>query len=118
MNTILFSGKASPFGGLSNEQELVNICPKEFKRDNKWSDLADMIFFKGADTRNWKYKSLDKDTQNKQKTCLMGLLSTFGIKHEDKSAVGGWMLSEILEELPNFLPNPKSEKEIEEIIGS
>lgn len=97
----LFSGKARVMGGLSNEDSLAKICPEEFKKDNKWSDLANSIFFKGADTTNWNYKSSNVEEQTKQKNCLMGLLQTFGLSHEDKEAVAGWMLSEILNKIPN-----------------
>lgn len=30
----------------------------------------------------------------------MGLLQTFDIPHEDKESVAGWMLSEMLNEIP------------------
>ena len=96
----MFSGKASVLGGLSNENRLAEICPDEFKKDNKWSDLANKIFFSGADTINWNYKSFSKEEQKKQKTCLIGVLKTFGLSHEDKESVAGWMLFEMLNEIP------------------
>jgi hypothetical protein len=96
----LFAGKSSPFGGLSNEAELVKECPAEFMKDNKWSSFASKIFFNGAHTENWDWKTTDKDEAIKQFICLRGLLGTFGIKHEDKEAVAGWMLSEMLNEIP------------------
>ena len=79
MITELFSGKARMLGGLSNEDRLAKICPEEFKKDNEWSDLANKIFFCGVDTSKWDYKSPNKEIQDNQKTCLMGLLRTFGL---------------------------------------
>lgn len=94
----LFAGEPNPFGGLSNEQELTKIFPKEFNERNKWSDLASSIFFGGANTEDWKFK--DKTQRQKQLNCLRGLLGTFGISHGAKEAIGGWMLSEMLVEIP------------------
>ena len=98
----LFSGTAYPFGGLSNEQKLVKLCPDEFKKSNKWSKLAMKLFYDGGSTHHWKYKN--DDLKSKQFSCLKGLLGTFEIKHEDKAAIAGWMLSEMLDELPDYLP--------------
>lgn len=63
MKTELFSGKANSFGGLSNERTLAKICPDEFKKNNKWNDLASSIFFRGADTTDWNYKSSSRGTE-------------------------------------------------------
>lgn len=101
---ILFSGTPEPFGGLTNEHELVKRCPEDFKGANLWSSYASKVFFLGADIQNWGWKSADKEIQKRQLGCLKGLLSTYGIAHEDKEAVAGWMLSEMLTEVPEYLP--------------
>lgn len=103
MNLELFSGKPSPFGGLSNERELVKICPEDFKNNwtsNKWCNYASKLFFSGGSIKNWKWKTIDTADREIQLRCFYGLLGTFGIPHESKEAVAGWMLSEMLEELP------------------
>lgn len=107
MELKLFSGVASPFGGLSNEQELVKLCPEKFKKENDWGEYAIKIFYSGGIISKWKYKNTDKKEQNKQRACFKGLLSTFGIPHEDKEAVSGWMLSEMLTEVPKYIPRDK-----------
>lgn len=99
----LFSGKPEFLGGLSNEEALVKICPKQFMIDNLWSQYASMIFFGGGSTKEWKWRTEDQAIRNRQLSFLKGLLSTFGIKHEHKEAVAGWMLSEMLTEVPRVI---------------
>ena len=108
MSLILFKGDAGFLGGLSNEKELTKQCPNSFKENNPWSDYAMKLFFNGGNLKNWKYKDLNKKAQTKQFSCFKGLLSTFGIPHEDKEAVAGWMLSEMLTEVPEYLSHNKS----------
>ena len=97
---ILFSGAPSFLGGLSNEEELVKCCPKDFMQRNEWSDYAMQIFFAGGSCKDWKWKFNDEGVRKQQLACFKGLLGTFGIKHEHKEAVAGWMLSEMLTEVP------------------
>jgi len=96
----LFEGKAGMLGGLSNEEQLVKLCPAQFKQENKWSKYASELFFSGGNKKNWQWKTSDKEEQKKQFACFRGLLSTWGIKHEHKEAVAGWMLSEMLTDVP------------------
>ncbi len=103
----LFAGNGQPFGGLSNERELAKLCPPEFKRGNPWSSYASRVFFGGANIANWKWKSDDEAVRRHQKGCFHGLLGTFDLKHEDKEAVAGWMLSEMLTEVPEYVPGKK-----------
>ena len=104
MNRRLFAGEPGVFGGLSNEDELVKICPDEFiDRHNKWSEYCSKIFFSGADISNWKWKVEHKTEQLNQLRCFRALLGSFAIKHEHKEAVAGWMLSEMLTEVPEYL---------------
>jgi hypothetical protein len=103
MSEILFSGTPSPFGGLSNERELARQCPPEFKRRNPWSDAAMLLFFRGGKLNHWLWKSADPQIASKQLRCFKGLISTFDLKHEDKEAVAGWMLSEMLTSVPDHV---------------
>ncbi len=104
MKNALFTGKPEPFGGLSNERELAKQCPPEFKKTNKWSDAAMRLFFSGGNIAHWKWKSEDPEERKKQKQCFTSVLGTFDLKHEDKEAVAGWMLSEMLSEVPSHIP--------------
>ena len=104
MSHTLFEGEAGLLGGLSNEEDLVKQCPDSFKENNSWSDYASKLFFSGGTIGNWKYKDTEKEKQIKQFSCFKGLLSTFGIPHEDKEAIAGWMLSEMLVEVPKYVP--------------
>lgn len=104
---VLFAGKPQLFGGLSNECELAEACPAEFKRGNPWSSYARRVFFGGANIANWKWKSSDEAERRHQKACFQALLGTFDLKHQDKEAVAGWMLSEMLTEVPEYVPGKK-----------
>lgn len=100
---LIFAGKAQAFGGLSNERELVSLCPEEFKRRNPWSDYVSKIFFGGANISNWNWKSQDLEKQARQLSCFGCLLGGWGLRHEDKEAIAGWMLSEMLTETPEYI---------------
>lgn len=103
MNSKLFSGTEELLGGLSNEEELVGLCPEEFKkRDNPWTRLASNLFHDGGNISHWKWKR-DKEKDN-ELSCLRGILGSFGVSHKDKEAIAGWMLSEMLIELPEYKP--------------
>ncbi len=103
-SNILFSGKISPFGGLSNEKQLFQACPSEFRdwQYNEFCKYAESIFFSGASYKNWSWKTQDAIEQLKQLTILRALLRSFESKHEHKIAIAGWMLSEILNEVPKL----------------
>ena len=103
MGNILFEGESGFLGGLSNEAELAKQCPDSFRDRNAWSDYASQIFFNGAKIHSWKFKDPNKEVQIKQFSCFKGLLGTFAIPHEDKEAVAGWMLSEMLMEIPEYI---------------
>ncbi|MGD1003365.1 MAG: hypothetical protein ABR884_02200 [Minisyncoccia bacterium] len=107
--SILFIGKPEMLGGLSNEEQLVKECPPEFHKDNPWSNYASELFFKGGKIANWKWKSDDPTERRRQMNCFDGLLGTFGIGHNEKESVAGWMLSEMLAEVPEYVPPEKND---------
>lgn len=107
MNTKLFAGAPGFLGGLSNETELAKECPLEFKEENKWSSAAMSLFYLGGNIGGWKWKSDDKEVKSRQLSCFKGVISGFGLRHEDKEAVAGWMLSEMLAEVPKHVPSKK-----------
>jgi hypothetical protein len=96
---LLFEGSIS-FAGLSNERELAKLCPAEFRKPNRWSRYAMKIFYSGGSTANWKWRSDNPEERGYQRKCWVAILSGFDLSHEDKTAVSGWMLSEMLTEVP------------------
>ncbi len=99
----LFNGEPMPLGGLSNEEKLAKLCPDEFQRGNPWSDYAMTLFYRGGKISNWSWKSYDDQIKGRQMACFKGLLGSFGVSHEGKTAVAGWMLSEMLTEVPEHI---------------
>ena len=101
----LFSGDpGSFFGGLFNERDLAEACPDEFRQANDWSTYAMKLFFNSVSIANWKWRSNDKEERRRQHDCFRALLGTFVLSNEDKEAVAGWMLSEMLTEVPEYVP--------------
>jgi len=97
----LFSGHSQVFGGLSNECQLARVCPPQFKEsDNAWSIYAETICSKKVDITKWKWKSLKRIEKISQVLCLYTILGTHGLMNQDTVAVAGWMLSEMLLEIP------------------
>jgi hypothetical protein len=100
MEEILFSGTTDMRGCLSNERELLELCPDEFHGDNAWADYAFWSYFAGGATIHWKWKSSDSGVKDRQFACFMALLKTCDLDWLDRDAIAGWMLSEMLEEIP------------------
>lgn len=99
---ILFEGEAM-LSGLSNERELAKACPEKFKKhwmNDPWCKMAMNIFYCGGVINHWKWRTKEMAVFKKQFGCFRALLSGFGLSHEDKIAVAGWMLSEMLTEVP------------------
>lgn len=105
--TLLFAGRPEFLGGLTNEEELAKACPGQFRDDNSWSNYTMQLFFRGGTVSNWEWKSDDKAERTRQFNCFHGLLGTFGLSQADKEAVAGWMLSEMLKEVPEYIPPKK-----------
>lgn len=104
---ILFSGELGFFGGLSNGRDLVEVCPVEFKQDNQWSNYAKKLFSRGGNTDKWKWKSEDPAERRRQGLCFEASLIGPDLSSEDKAAVAGWMLSEMLTEVPEQVSRGK-----------
>lgn len=98
----LFAGEPISSGGLTNEKELVRICPETFRRGNEWSHLAIILKHKEYETFNWRWKSKDPHEQHHQLERLQAILRSFGLRLEDIYAVAGWMLSEMLTQIPEL----------------
>ena len=93
---------ASVFGQIPNMREVIKACPPEFKNyQNPWNKLANYIFFHGLDFDI----SISAETREEADAKLQYLstwLRSFDPEHEQKSAVGGWLLSLMLEDLPKY----------------
>jgi hypothetical protein len=109
-NERLFAGQPGILGGLSNEDELAGLCPEEFKNKNPWSDYAMKLFYRGGNIANWKWKSNYGSARRHQRGCFSGLLGTFSLPYQAKTAVAGWMLSEMLSEVPEYVPDEETKK--------
>src|SRR3989344_6016502 len=97
----LFAGESLPLGGLSNENDLAEICPQEFKSTgNRWSGFARLISRGGINAAgnywNWRWKSTSLNEREYQLRLLLNLLdTTFVLNFENRVAIAGWMLSEM-----------------------
>jgi hypothetical protein len=97
---ILFSGDADGMGGLSNEEDLVRLCPKEFNMGNSWCVRIYNMTYEVMDTHSWKWREKNPDKQKHQLDCLKNMMSSLFVPFDEKVAVGGWMLSKMLLEIP------------------
>lgn len=98
----LFAGEPISSGGLTNERELVRICPETFRRGNDWSYFAMRLKHRKYETSNWMWKSKDLHKQHHQLERLQGILRSLGLELGDMYAVAGWMLSEMLTQIPEL----------------
>lgn len=100
--SLLFSSNLCPTSSFSDGQRLIEMCPSRFGHGNSWSDAALLLFLENdnVDTSDWKWRSDDQATRDHQKNCLYGLLSTFCLTCYHKKALAGWMLSEMLTDVP------------------
>ncbi|MFA5098617.1 MAG: hypothetical protein WC461_00115 [Candidatus Paceibacterota bacterium] len=103
----LFSGEHISHGGLSNAGELADICPAVFQNDNSWSRYARKLFYLGGNITGWKWKLNDEEKQRHQFICFQAILVSFKLGIEARWGVAGWMLSEMLSELPTHVPIKK-----------
>jgi len=105
---VLFEGMPAPFGGWSNQRELAGLCPQEFRSDqNPWGMYVRKVLSEGTNISNWKWKSQEDEIRKKQFKCLFGLLYSATQPYDDRVAVCGWMISNMLQELPQHKPYPK-----------
>ncbi|MEK7140164.1 MAG: hypothetical protein AAB815_00085 [Patescibacteria group bacterium] len=100
VNSMLFAGTPRLIGGgLTNEKELVEKCPPEFKVANSWSTAA-RFATGGASMAGWKWRKENQATRRDQFQYLDALLDSRQLRDDAKFAVAGWMLSEMFLEPP------------------
>lgn len=91
--TVMFGANIPGF------DKVIKACPPEFRQyRNRWTHLANSIFFGGADMSAWKWR--EPALKAKQVRYLKAWLGSFDPRHEDKEAVCGWLLSLMLVEYP------------------
>jgi hypothetical protein len=96
-------------GRLSNEIWLHKNCPQEFYDPrNEWTAYARNIFAEGGDFRNWNRKQEHAVEQEKKSICFVNLLYSANslLRPEVRIFILGWMLSEMLTEVPIHRPFP------------
>ncbi len=97
------------FIGLTNEEELAEICPEDFKQDNPWTKYASHFVKKDVKRRNrliitthWRYKPGTEEERRHKLSCFTTILASPNLHFKQKIPIAGWMLSEILEEVPEY----------------
>lgn len=79
---------------------LLSACPQIFCDDNPWSEYARKIIeADGIDISNWRWKDNSDQVQRLQLKILKAWLTDF-IPHKNRLPVAGWMISEMLLEIP------------------
>lgn len=98
----LFDGKILGPGNVSNEKELTVLCPKEFfDSENPWSLCAAFFILHGTKMLGWKWKTQDYKVRVQQALHLEEIMASPTLEHDHRQAIAGWMLSEMLREVPN-----------------
>lgn len=77
--------------------ELAEICPEEFRQDNPWTKFVSQLFGKKVNLDIWPWKAKNENIIKHQLNCLD---EVFDSSHSNKFAIAGWMLSEMLESVP------------------
>ncbi|PCH91862.1 hypothetical protein COB80_01420 [Candidatus Kaiserbacteria bacterium] len=102
MNKTFFEGTRLAFGGLSNEDQLLDICPSEFEDSgNPWRKVAEDFRLERQDVDHWKWKTDDDDERLRQLMCFEALAAAVHLSGIDRDILMSWMLSEMLAEIPS-----------------
>lgn len=111
---MLFEGEYMPrTGRFSCETLLIRDCPDEFRNPrNRWTKYArKAILNRSVDFVTWRYKPMSKQAQMRRVQCFTDLLrASWNIDPKNhkqvasRSAVLGWMLSEMLVKPPRYMP--------------
>ena len=113
----LFSGEIVN-GHLSNEISLHKDCPPEFRDvNNPWTACVLMFLRlhnkgRGGMLMPWEPKQFYSDRRanelecQRRETCFTNMLHSYhsSLKLEHRAAVMAWMLSEMLSEVPQYVP--------------
>ncbi|PCI90521.1 hypothetical protein COB18_00325 [Candidatus Kaiserbacteria bacterium] len=102
MNKTFFEGTRLAFGGLSNEDQLLDICPPNFEDSgNPWRKVAEKFRLEKEGTDHWEWKTGDEDERQKQMIYFEALSAAVHLSGIDRDILMSWMLSEMLAEIPS-----------------
>lgn len=93
-------------------ENILTRCPRCFLEPNEWSEYAEYFATKILDAGQaykevclWKWRCGDLDTQISQFGHLRSIMSTGRLLKSEKYSVAGWMLSVMLESVPEvYIP--------------
>lgn len=72
----------------------IKLVPEEFRKNwtrNPWCEVVSDLFYQGGDVGSWvAVEGVDKQKALRHFRAVLG---SFAPKHEDKTAICGWMLS-------------------------
>jgi hypothetical protein len=91
---------AIAFGGIPNYERAVAACPPEFYERNDYSDIARTWFHNGLDPEQdmagYGIRADNIEDAVDQRRYVETWLRSFTPSHQEKMAVGGWLLSLML----------------------
>ena len=99
---MLFDGEVR-CGALSNVFELVELVPEEFSPENEWYQYVEHLYAKGGQEydASWKARSdFVESLWYHTRKCFKYAFMDSRIPREKRFALCGWMLSEMLAEVP------------------
>jgi hypothetical protein len=102
MSQVLFDGFVKN-GRLSNIDELIDVLPDEFMLGNKWHLYVEHMFVCGCSAINhaWRYKRyFNLALIEHMKNSFNAVFGDSSIDPKSKISLCAWMLSEMLEEVP------------------
>jgi hypothetical protein len=97
VSEVLFGGKIN----LLDMNQALRDCPAEFKNGSDWSTYVGKCI-NGLHTADWKWKIPSGDERGIWLGRLAFLLYSPKFRIEDRICIGGWMLSEMLKEIPEY----------------
>ena len=92
------------------EEALRQQCPppRFFEVHNPWVIVATKVYVQGAVIEEWKWRKISPY----DRSMVFGLFHLLGssktLEPQIKCAIGGWILSDLLEEIPVHIPVQKT----------
>lgn len=93
------------FSDIPNARDVISAIPAEFKKRNDWSEAASHIFFHGLSAKEMSALEIEAESQQQADAMvdyLHAWLMSYEPRHEDKEAIGGWLLSLMMQKPPKF----------------
>ncbi len=100
VSELLFVARVQPDGTIRDPDVLVGACPQVFQEGNRWVECAKRLEPKvDMDVCDWIWKDEDPQIRGTQLQVLLAIQWS-DLKKEDRHAIAGWVLSEMLQEVP------------------